>query len=58
MLHSKIRLEDLSRIRSITETEKKPRFCAAALVRWIQKISRQFFDGDNRAVGIRDRHVY
>src|SRR5207237_1197823 len=50
-------LEHMRCIRSITETDQEPRFCAAALVRWIQQISRQLFDGDGRAVGVRDWHV-
>lgn len=57
MLCPKVHLKNLRGISSVTDAEQELRLGAAAFVRRIQQVIPQLLDSDNRAVGIRDRHV-
>ena len=58
MLCSKIRDQTLGHSWLIPQCDQEPCLCATALVRRIQQIRRYFFDGDDRAIGIRNGHGY
>jgi hypothetical protein len=56
MLRAKVGFKSLRSIRPVTEAEQEPRLRAAALVRGIQQVGRQFPGSYRRAGSIRDRH--
>lgn len=57
MLRPKVRFQNFRCIRAIAEAEEEPSLRRSPLMRWIQQVRREFFDGDYRSVCIRDRHV-